>query len=251
MASRFLVLILFVLAVVTSSALTVLYLDGSSPAGSADKDSVKKVLIELIDEDPEIIVSSLRKAQLKRAKEEERKAASAVKQLQGDLENDVVIAGNPKGDVTLTIFHDYNCGYCRKVIPDIQKVIDGDKNLKVVLKDFAILGPLSEEKAKASQAVKFVAPGKWFDFYLELSRKSPRNIDQILQIAEGLGISVDKIKSEMKADTVKNAISDTRSIASKLGIRGTPAFVVRDRLIRGAVGYSEFQNAIAEARGES
>mgnify|MGYP006292891551 FL=1 len=147
----------------------------------------------------------------------------------------------------MAVFHDYNCGFCRKAIPDVEKVMEeyGDE-VNIVMIDLPILGELSVQKAEASIAVGRIAKDKWFNFYKEISAKRPKNIEQIYQVAADLGIDTDQLKEEMKSDVVDNIIQRHRSFASQLGVRGTPAFMIGDELVRGAVGFNAFKGTIEE-----
>lgn len=250
MGMRFLVLVLFVLAMVTSSALTVLYLDKKSDtvASSIDTDTIGTLVAKYIEKNPEVILDGIKKAQAAQRAKDGRKASKNVKQVAPQIAKSTVIAGNPKGDVTFAIFHDYNCGYCRKAIPDIEKLVKEDKNVRVVLKDLPILGEKSITKGKISVAVSLIAPDKVFELYKQMSKKSPKNDAQIYAIVSELGIDVDAVKEKAKSPEVENIIADNRSIAKKVGITGTPAFIVGNQLVRGAVGYSAFKGAVNKAR---
>lgn len=250
MGTRALVLVLFILAVVTSSALTVLYLDKKSEtvASSVDEDTVGRLVAKYIETNPEIILDGIKKAQAAQKAEESRRASKNIKDIVPDLEKSTVIAGNPKGDVTFAIFHDYNCGFCKKAVPDVEKLVQEDKNIKVVLKDLPILGEKSREKGKVSVAIGLIDPSKQFEFYKQASKKSPRNTDQIYAIVSELGLDVNEVKEKAKSSEVEDIITGHRAIAKKVGIRGTPAFVIGESLVRGAQGYGAFKATVDRER---
>lgn len=250
MGIRVLVLVLFILAMVTSSALTILVLDNKSEtsASAIDSDTIGTLLKKYIKDNPEVILDGIKQAQAEQRAAEGRKAARNVKEVLPQVEKSVAIAGNPKGDVTFAIFHDYNCGFCRKAVPDVEQLIKEDKNVRIVLKDLPILGQKSIDKGKVSVAVGLVAPEKQFEFYKQMSAKSPRNTDQIYAIVASLGLNVEQVKEKAASADVDNVIAENRSIAKKVGIRGTPAFIAGENLIRGAVGYNAFKAAVDGAR---
>lgn len=253
MGTRFLVLVLFILAMVSSSALTVLYLNKSSEtiAGSVDEDTVGKLVSDYIENNPQVILDGIQKAQAQQRNKEAAQAAKNVKQVTPQIESSKAIAGNPKGDVTFAIFHDYNCGFCRKAIPDIQKLIKEDKNVKIVLKDLPILGQKSRDKGSISTAVQVLAPEKAWDAYVKISEKNPKNDAQMDAILEEIGLDVAVIREKAKSPEIENLISENRSIATKVGIRGTPAFIVGEQLVRGAVGFDRFKATVDSERAKN
>jgi protein-disulfide isomerase len=165
MGTKLLIVILFVLSILTSSALTYLMINKSGHTST--NGNLKEELSKLIQENPEIIIDALRKAQTAKAEQDENKSAEAAGKLRPQLENSATDGqtGKKDADVVMVGFIDYNCGYCRKSEPDIEKLLLEDANLKFVMKDFPILGPLSVEKSKASIAIAKIAPEKWYDFY--------------------------------------------------------------------------------------
>ncbi len=143
------------------------------------------------------------------------------------------VAGNPKGDVTIVEFFDYNCGYCKKALPDLANVMQSDKNVRVVLKEFPILSKGSEEAAKIALAAKM--QGKYWEFHLAmLGMQGQANEASALKIAEKVGIDMTKLKKDMASADVKKEIDDTRALAQKMGISGTPHFLVGDKVVAGA-----------------
>ena len=143
------------------------------------------------------------------------------------------VAGNPKGDVTVVEFFDYNCGYCKKALPDLASFMQADKNVRVVLKEFPILSKGSEEAAKIALAAKM--QGKYWDFHLAmLAVQGQANEASALKVAEKIGVDMARLKKDMASAEVKKEIDDTRALAQKMGISGTPHFLVGDRVIAGA-----------------
>ena len=143
------------------------------------------------------------------------------------------IAGNAKGDVTMIEFFDYNCGYCKKAFVDVAQAIDKDKQVKLVLKEFPILSKGSEEAARVALAAKM--QGKYWEFHRAmLETQGQANEASALKVAEKLGLDMTKLKKDMASAEVKKEIDDTRKLATKMGIQGTPHFIVGDRIIPGA-----------------
>jgi protein-disulfide isomerase len=143
------------------------------------------------------------------------------------------VAGNPKGDITVVEFFDYNCGYCKKALPDLAAVIQADKNVRVVLKEFPILSKGSEEAAKVALAAKM--QGKYWEFHQAmLNTQGQANEASALKVAEKVGIDMARLKKDIGSAEVKKEIDDTRALATKMGISGTPHFLVGDRVVAGA-----------------
>ena len=250
MGTRVLIVVLFALSVLTSSALTYLLINKTNfaKAGSGD---VGAEVAKFIEENPDVVVQSLRNAQAARAKKEEMDTEKNATELRPQLEKNPTDgqAGNKDGDVTVVAFHDHNCGYCRKSIPDIERLLSEDKGVKFVLKDFPILGPLSIEKAKASIAVAKISPEKWFSFYDALGKANTQTVEQVIELAQKeIGIDPNALKSEMESKATANKISENRALGEQLYISGTPVFIVNGKVIRGAAGFDAFKAAVAEAR---
>lgn len=144
------------------------------------------------------------------------------------------IAGNPKGDITVVEFFDYNCGYCKKALPDLAAVIQKDKNVRIVMKEFPILSKGSEEAAKVALAAKL--QGKYWEFHRAMMETQGQANEAVaLRVAEKIaGLDMTRIKKDMAGPEVKKEIDDTRKLAQKMGIQGTPHFLVGDRVIPGA-----------------
>jgi len=161
-------------------------------------------------------------------------------------------AGAKDGDVTMVIFHDHNCGFCKRSIPDVVRLLDEDKKLRVVVKDFPILGPLSVEKAKASIAVAKLAPDKWVEYYKDNAQDNPQTVEQVIDmVSKRIGIDPNLLRSEMESKETLNKISENHALGEQLEIQGTPVFVINGNVVRGAAGYDAFKQMIAEARAEN
>jgi len=146
---------------------------------------------------------------------------------------DAPIAGNPKGDITVVEFFDYNCGYCKRAFGDVAKLIEKDKSVKLVLKELPILSKGSEEGTRVALAAK--AQGKYWEVHRALiSLRGQINEQTALAAAEKTGLDMAKLKTDMKSDVVSQEIARVRELAQAMGIQGTPHFLVADRAIAGA-----------------
>lgn len=156
--------------------------------------------------------------------------------------------GNLKGDVTMVEFFDYNCGFCKRSLPDILALLESDKNLRLVVKEFPILGPSSVYAARAAMASK--KQGKYWEFHVALMRARGLGQAQVEAIAKSVGLNVVQLKKDMEAPEIAQAIEANIQLASKLGVNGTPAFVIADRPIPGAVGLDVLRTQIADVRSK-
>lgn len=183
--------------------------------------------------------------------EEERKAAEqlADKAMQERLQQHGMAAvdGNPEGDVTVIEFFDYNCGYCRSSYPTIQQLKHGDAKVRVIYREFPVLGQNSVTAAKAALASSL--QGKYLAMHDALM-KSPGQLNEktVFDIAAEVGLDVARLKKDMESEAVSKEISENYNLAETLGIRGTPAFIVGAKLFPGAVPLEELKSAVAGSR---
>jgi protein-disulfide isomerase len=144
-------------------------------------------------------------------------------------------AGNPKGDVTIVEFSDYNCPYCKRAYSDVEKLIKSDKNVRFVMKEFPIFGERSESAARVAIAAR--KQGKYMELHAAMmNNRGPNNGKVALKLAEELGFDMDKLREDMKSDEARKIIEETRILGNKLGIQGTPFFLIGDQTIPGAGG---------------
>ncbi len=154
--------------------------------------------------------------------------------------------GNPNASATMVEFFDYNCHYCKGALPDIAKLIKGDPNLKVVLKDFPVLGPGSVEAAKVAAAARNQLPGdKFWAFHMKLlGSHGPVGKAEAMAVAKDLGLDMDKLAKDMESPDVKTGLDETMRLADALQINGTPTFVLGQDLVVGAVGYDQLKSKV-------
>jgi protein-disulfide isomerase len=143
------------------------------------------------------------------------------------------IAGTDKGDITVVEFFDYNCGYCKRAMGDVTKLIDSDKKVKFVFKELPIFGKDSEGAARVALAAS--KQGKYFELHRALLEfKGKVDEAKALELGQKIGLDVEKLKKDMASAEVTKEIVETRQLAEKLGIQGTPHFFVADKVIPGA-----------------
>ncbi|OQM75652.1 DsbA family protein [Manganibacter manganicus] len=226
----------------------------SSPAfaQSVDRAEVEKIVREYILQNPEIIEDALTELET-RAQATQAQARSQAILAEADAllrSGDDVILGNPDGDVTLVEFFDFNCGYCKRAAPDVKALVAEDSKLRIVLKDFPILGPGSVEAAKVALAVKRLeGNAKARDFHVRLMEMQGQiNAGRALDLAEDMGLDRKRISEEMATPAIEAIISTNLALAQRLGLTGTPSFIAGDQIIQGAVGKKPLADAIETAR---
>ena len=154
--------------------------------------------------------------------------------------------GNPQGSATLVEFFDYNCHFCKGALPDVTKLMKDDPNLKLVLKDYPVLGPGSVEAAKVASAARNQLPGdKFWAFHSKLlAAHGPIGKTEALAVARELGLDMDKLAKDMDSPEVKSGLGEVMQLADALQINGTPTFVVGQDVVVGAVGYDQLKDKV-------
>ena len=160
------------------------------------------------------------------------------------------IVGNPQGDVTIIEFMDYNCGFCKRALEDVRVLAKDDPKLKVVIKDFPILGPDSVEASRVAVAAMTQLTGpKYFEFHNKLMATKGRiNGAKALEVAKESGADVERLKKDMESAQTKAVIEDTVALGDRLGLTGTPAFILGDEVVFGAVGVPALKQKIDSVR---
>ena len=193
---------------------------------------------------------------LLRRQEEEAAAVAAEAAMveQADLlygDPDAPVLGNPEGDVTIVEFFDYNCPYCKRAAQTIEALVEADPDLRVVFREWPILGEGSVAASRASLAAREQGAGLYETFHYALMN-APGRLDEasVMRIAEESGLDMDRLREDMAGDAVDAHIADSMALAEALGINGTPAFVVGDTLVPGAVPIEDLVGLIASKRDE-
>ena len=163
---------------------------------------------------------------------------------------DSPVIGNPDGDVVVVEFFDYRCGYCKKVVNDLRQVVESDGNIRLVMKEFPILGPESQLAARA--ALASAKQGRYEEFHFALmTARGQINEASIMAIAEDSGLDIDRLKQDMEGEEIDALLQKNFELAQSLGIRGTPAFVIGDELYPGALDLQSLKALITKARAKS
>lgn len=213
-------------------------------------EAIETIVREYLLEHPEVVMEALNALQARQEAEEMAQQREQLDRLEASVFDSPTspVVGNPDGDVTLVEFFDYNCGYCKRMREPMMTLIEGDRNLRVVMKEFPILAPSSVTAAQA--ALASAKQDKYLEFHDALMAHRGQLSDEIVfDVAKSVGLDVDRLKADMDSDEVAGEIQANLQLAQAIGIRGTPAFIIGDEIVPGAVGLSELERLIAAARG--
>jgi len=211
--------------------------------------AVESVLESYLESHPELVGKAIERleAQQKEAAAERQREAIAANA--AALYNDPAdqVLGNPQGDVTIVEFFDYRCPYCKRAMPAVMETLKADGHVRLVLKEFPILGPNSQLATRA--ALASIKQGKYEVFHSAmLASNSALDHDTVMAIAESTGIDTKQLQADMKAPEIEAAIRKNYQLAQGLKIEGTPAFIIGDKLVPGAVDQPTLQKLVEEAR---
>jgi protein-disulfide isomerase len=220
----------------------------ASGASGMTKKEVEKIVRDYIVNNPEVLMEAMSNLQAREEGAQRDKQRAAIAKFGKDIYESPTdfVAGNPKGDVTIVEFMDYRCGFCKKARPEVVKLLETDKNVRVVVKEFPILGPDSQFASRAAIASK--KQGKYWDFHLALMAEPSLDEATVLDIARSKGIDVARLKADMDSKEVEQVIAANHDLAQKLGIDSTPTFIFGKEPIAGAVGLDRMKEMIAQAR---
>ena len=228
---------------------------GQSAARAEDKldrAAVEAIVKDYLVQHPEVIEDAMNALQERRAAAEAERQKKAVSENTDGLVNapQNAVLGNPDGDVTLVEFFDYNCGYCKRGFSDLQKLMDSDKKLKVVLRDYPILSPGSIEAASVALAVKQQLKGdKFLAFHRELLlSRGAIGKDRAREVAKDLGLDMDLIDKAAATQETRTQLGENLKLGDSLGISGTPSYILGTEVVAGAVGYDALKAKVDSMR---
>jgi protein-disulfide isomerase len=207
-------------------------------AGDSFSEAQRKEIGEIVRayllENPEVLLEVSRELDSRQQQAEAKKRDKALTANAAEIFNSEhdFVAGNPKGDVTMVEFFDYNCGWCKKGFPEVMSLLEKDKNLRLVLKEFPIFGGDSDYAAMAAIASR--KQGKYWEFHRALLGHEGKVTAEIVDAtAEKVGLDLKRLKADMKDKEVARVIDDNHKLAEKLAISGTPAFIIDNNLVPG------------------
>lgn len=228
--------------------------DAFDPATMTDaqKDAFGAAVRAYLLENPQVIMEAV--AVLEQ-REQEQQVATDVQLVQSNweaLSNDgfSYVGGNPDGDITVIEFMDYRCGYCRKAHPEVEQLIESDGDIRLIVKEFPILGEASLISSQFAIATQIVAGDEAYkqvhDALVALEGNPGKA--SLTRLAETLGLDAEAILAEMDSPEVARRIAETRALAQAMQINGTPSFVFGDTMVRGYAPLAAMQQIVEEER---
>ena len=229
----------------------------SVPALAADpplsRPEIEQIVRDYLLREPEVVYEAIQELQKRQQAAEAARQQAAIGERADELfrhPDDPTVGADP-GDVTLVEFFDYRCGYCRNMAGKLRELVEGDPQLRFVLKELPVLGPDSVTAAKAALAASRQGPERYFDFHLALMGSKALDRDTILALAAEHGYDPDRLAAEMEAAWVQERLDANHDLAESLGISGTPSFVVGTTLIPGAVDVARLAQLVEAERKAS
>lgn len=221
----------------------------AAPA-SLDRAAIEKIVRDYLIANPELLQEMAGALQKKEQIAAQTARAEVFKTSSSEIydSKNQVVLGNPKGDVTLVEFFDYNCGYCKQALEDTQELLKSDPNLRLVLKEFPVLGQESADAARIAVAVNAQAPDKYLDFHTRLLGAELADGDTALKIAASLGIDREKLAKAAASQQTEQSLIAVHALARQLDITGTPTYIIGDEVLPGRAGAANIKPLIANMR---
>ncbi|MGB4100980.1 MAG: DsbA family protein [Alphaproteobacteria bacterium] len=217
---------------------------------SAQQDEVKGIIKKyLVEENPDVIRKAVQALQQREQVQQMRSVADAVEKNKSKIYDNpsMPVLGNPKGDVTIVEFFDYQCGYCKMAHNTVKDALEKDKNLRYVAVEFPILGDASLLASRA--ALASVKQGKYEKFHDALmSNRGAMDEAAIMTMAKKVGMDADQLKKDMQTPQIETMINDNRALGQELEVRGTPLFIIGDDIRPGAMNLEDLQKAVENVR---
>jgi len=218
----------------------------SAEQKSAIQDIIKEYLTQT---NPQVVFEAANEAQRLEQEKQQRVGQEAVSKNEDKLfkNPDSPVGGNPKGDVTIVEFFDYQCGYCKQAFETTKKLMEEDKNVRFIYKQYPVLGPNSQYLAKAAVAAQL--QGKFEEFHNAVMGSKDRLDEAGVKALIGkLGLDAERFAKDIESEVVGKRIDASLALGQEIGVRGTPGFVVGGKVVPGARPLEDFKRMIAEAR---
>ena len=245
---RFLHLALFALALCGAPAVA-----SAQSFSESQRGEIEKIVRDYLLSHPEVLEEVSAELSKRQAAAEAEKHQASVAANAETIFNSPrgVVLGNKDGDVTFVEFFDYNCGYCKRAMTDMMELMKTDSKLKVVLKEFPVLGPGSVEAAQVGIAVRMQDPTgkKYLDFHQKLlNGRGQADKARALAAAKEAGLDMAKLDKDLTCPEVRATLEENFKLAEAMGMNGTPSYVIGKQVVIGAVGVDSLKEKIGIAR---
>ncbi len=237
-----------------AAALLMLALPVAAQEFSApQKGEIERIIKEYLISHPEVLQEAIAELDKRQAAADVEKAKAAVAGNAETLFNSTrqVVLGNPKGDVTMVEFFDYNCGFCKKAMADMFELLKDDPKLRIILKEFPVLGPGSVEAARVAVAVRMQdkTGKKYLEFHQKLlGGRGQADKARAMAVAKEVGMDMKRIDTDLASDEIKFSLEESLKLAETLGLNGTPSYIVGNDVVVGAVGLDALRVKVSTAR---
>jgi protein-disulfide isomerase len=242
----------------STAAALVIALVAAAPAraqsfNDAQRGEIERIVKDYLIAHPEVLQDVMNELEKKQTAAETEKQVAGVRAHKEVLFNSVhqVTLGNPQGDVTMVEFFDYNCGYCKRAMADMLQLLKTDPKLRVVLKEFPVLGPGSKEAAEVAVAARMQDKSgkKYLDFHQKLlGGRGPADKAHALAAAKDAGFDMARLEKDMASDEVKATLDENMRVAEAIGLNGTPSYIIGSDVVIGAQGYDALKEKVDAAR---
>ncbi len=216
-----------------------------------ERAEIERVIQEYIRENPEIILEAIQIIQGRQRQAAAERQQRVMEERSDEIYSDPgsPVGGNPIGDVTVVEFFDYQCPHCRAMTPRMDRLLEEDKNIRVVYKEWPVLGPVSALAARVALAARKQGAAKYLDLHGALMSIQDRlNIDLVYGAAEDVGLDIEQLKRDMKDPDISAVLARNSDLAAALGLTGTPGFVIGDQLVPGEIDFDTLKGLIDDAR---
>lgn len=203
-------------------------------------------------ENPEVLMEAIAELEKRQTQQAASSDAEMIEANRAALFEDGVshVGGNPDGDFTMIEFLDYRCGYCRKAHPEVAELVASDGNIRIITKEFPILGEQSLMASQFALAVLRTGDGAAYKRVNDslMMQREGITLDSLRALAEEEGLDAEALFADMESPEIEKIINDNRNLATQMQINGTPSFVFGDQMVRGYIPLEAMRQIVAEER---
>jgi protein-disulfide isomerase len=220
---------------------------------AGQKSEVERILRDYLIAHPEVIQDAMAELDKRQSAADAEKHKATINQNAATIFSSPrqVVLGNPDGNVTFVEFFDYNCGYCKRAMDDMLTLLKDDPKLKIVLKEFPVLGPGSVEAAQVAVAVRMQdkTGKKYLEFHQKLlGGRGQADKARAIAVAKDVGLDMARLEKDLASAEVKATLQESFKLAESLGLNGTPSYVIGDNVVVGAVGLESLKEKVNTSR---
>jgi protein-disulfide isomerase len=226
--------------------------DQASKFSPAEEDAIRQLVRDYLLANPEVLMEAAQVYRERQQEIQQQQAREALVSRREELDQDPdsPVLGNPDGDVVVVEFFDYRCPYCVRVAEPLREAVEDDGNIRLVMKEFPILGP--ESMVAARMALAAEKQGKYEELHFAMMTVSGKLTEaKAFKIAEKIDLDMDQLRRDMEAPEIDAMLQRNFALAQALQINGTPAFVIGDEVVRGAIDMGTMREIVGRTRANS